>query len=101
MSLCLLWPDEIDKYCFNPSLRAVWGIFFVNMFWVYEFQKTSFCNSPSSSGHYLGGSTLAGWCSCLQVTGAFEHSWLHEVADNAPIVFATSFCPDGSTSSGQ
>ena len=35
----------------------------------------------------------------MRVTGAFELSWLHEVADNAAIVFATSPCPDGTASS--
>ena len=47
--------------------------------------------SHAPPAHHLGGGTLAGSrCSCARVTGAFELSWVHEVADNAAIVFATS-----------
>ena len=57
--------------------------------------------SHAAPAHHLGGGTLAGSrCSCARVTGAFELSWVHEVADNAAIVFATSPSPDGTTSSG-
>ena len=45
-------------------------------------------------GHHLGGTR----CSRMRVTVALEASLVHEVADNAAIVFATSLRSDGTAS---
>ena len=52
------------------------------------------CPLWSPPGHHLGGTR----CSRMRVTVALEASLVHEVADNAAIVFATSLRSDGTAS---
>ena len=52
------------------------------------------CPLISPPGHHLGGTR----CSRMRVTVALEASLVHEVADNAAIVFATSLRSDGTAS---
>ena len=80
--------DEITKTISSAEGKMLAGeVVFVEMF-------VNSCPLISPPGHHLGGTR----CSRMRVTVALEASLVHEVADNAAIVFATSLRSDGTAS---